>query len=259
MADPRTTAAKLTAKLRDTFRDELRTVVLFGSVPRGEAIPGVSDLNTLVLLESAGTTMLARAAPVVREWIRQGNTPPHIYSAEEWAGMRDTFAMEIADMQDARDVLWGKDPIPSDPVQFADLRIHAERETRETLLQLRLRLMLAADSATDIGALLLAGLPSFTAYMRAAIRLGGEEPGLDTPPVIERFARLIDSDPKPMLTCWSTRRTLRNLEVPLTDPLVEQYLRFARDLLQYLEDVRVAGPERRGATVPLGRAATTSR
>ncbi|MGH7653651.1 MAG: hypothetical protein ACREN6_03215 [Gemmatimonadaceae bacterium] len=256
MADPRTTAAKLTARLRDTFRDELRTVVLFGSVPRGEAIPGVSDLNTLVLLDSAGTTMIARAAPVVRDWIRQGNTPPHIYSADEWLGMRDTFAMEIADMQDARDVLWGTDPVPIDPVQFADLRIHAERETRETLLQLRLRLMLA-DSASDIGGLLLAGLPSFAAYMRAAIRLGGQEPGLDTPPVIERFGKLIGSDPAPMLTCWTTRRTLRNLQVPLTDPLVDQYLGFARDLLQYLEDVRVAVPERRGATVPLRISAPT--
>jgi len=249
MTDPRTTAAKLTARLRDTFRDELRAVVLFGSVPRGEAIAGVSDLNTLVLLDSVATAILARAAPVVRDWIRGGNTPPHIYSVEEWAGMRDTFAIEMADMQDARDVLWGKDPVTLDAVQFSDLRLHAERETRETLLQLRLRLMLAADSATDVGALLLSGLPSFTAYMRAALRLSGEEPGLDTRPVIERAAKLIDSDPAPMLTCWSTRRTLRNPTVPLTDGLVEQYLGFVNDLLRYLEVVRVAVPERRGATV----------
>jgi predicted nucleotidyltransferase len=248
MADPRTTAAKLTAKLRDTFRDDLRTVLLFGSVPRGEATPGVSDLNTLVLLDSVSTAMLARVAPIVQDWIRQGNTPPHIYSVDEWSGMRDTFAMEIADMQDARDVLWGTDPVSLNAVQFSDLRLHAERETRQTLLQLRLRLTLAIDNPIDVGALLLAGLPSFSAYMRAALRLGGQEPGLDTRPVIERAAALIGSDPKPMMTCWNTRRSLRNLEVALTDPLVEQYLGFVKDLMRYLDEVRASVPERRGAT-----------
>src|SRR5437868_13197903 len=98
MADARTTAAKLTAQFRTTFADELRSVVVFGSLPRGEAIPGISDLNILVLLDSLAPAKLARAAPLLQQWIRQGNTPPHLYSMEEWEGMQDTFAIEISDM-----------------------------------------------------------------------------------------------------------------------------------------------------------------
>jgi hypothetical protein len=237
MADPRTTAAKLTAQLHMTFGDELRSVVVFGSVPRGEAIPGVSDLNLLVLLDSMSPPILVRAAPLLLQWIRQGNTPPYMYSWEEWQGMQDTFAIEIADMNDAREVMWGTDPVTTDAVTYEGLRIQAERETRDTLLHLRLRLMVNAQSPSEIGSLLLSGFPSFTAYMRAALRLRGESPGIKTRAVIERMAQVLEVDPAPMLTCHDARRSHQLLEIPLTDPLVERYMAFVRSLLQHLNDL----------------------
>ncbi len=235
MSDPKTTAAKLTANLRSTFGDELRSVVVFGSVSRGESIPGVSDLNVLALLDSMTVPTLARAAPLLHDWIRQGNTPPHLYSWDEWQGMRDTFTIEIADMADVRDVLWGSDPVASETVRYADLRRQVEHEIRHTLLQLRLRLMVNASDPEEVGGLLLAGLPSFTAYMRSLLRLEGEAPGLVTRPVIERAAVIIGADPAPMLRCWDSRRTRRNIAVPLTDPLVEQYFAFVRSLLDHVD------------------------
>ena len=237
MADPRTTAAKLTAQLHMTFGDELRSVVVFGSVPRGEAIPGVSDLNMLVLLDSMAPPILVRAAPLLLQWIRQGNTPPYMYSWEEWQGMQDTFAIEIADMSDAREVMWGTDPVSTEAVTYEGLRIQAERETRDTLLHLRLRLMVNAQSPSEIGSLLLSGFPSFTAYMRAALRLRGEAPGIATRAVIERMAQVLEIDPAPMITCHDARRSRQMLEVPLTDPLVERYMAFVRSLLQHLDEL----------------------
>jgi len=235
MADARTTAAKLTAHFRTAFAEELRSVVVFGSLPRGEAIPGVSDLNLLVLLESMSAQTLVRAAPVLQQWIRLGHTPPYLYSWEEWGGMQDSFAIEISDMNDAREVLWGADPVVVDAVTYAGLRQQTEREIRDTLLHLRLRLMVATSGPADIGSLLLSGFPSFNAYMRATLRLAGQSPGLETRPVIERAAALIGADPSPMLTVFEARRTTHRLETGLTDGLVEQYLGFARTLLQHVD------------------------
>jgi hypothetical protein len=220
-----------------TFGDELRSVVVFGSVPRGEAIPGVSDLNLLVLLDSMSPPILVRAAPLLLQWIRQGNTPPYMYSWEEWQGMQDTFAIEIADMSDAREVMWGTDPVTTDAVTYEGLRMQAERETRDTLLHLRLRLMVNAQSPSEIGSLLLSGFPSFTAYMRAALRLRGESPGIQTRAVIERMAQVLEVDPAPMLACYDARRSHQLLDVALTDPLVERYMAFVRSLLQHLNDL----------------------
>lgn len=235
MADPKTTAAKLTSRFQSKFGDELRSVIVFGSVSRGESIPGVSDLNMLVLLESMALPTLERAAPLLHEWISQGNTPPHMHSAAEWHGMPDTFAIEIADMIDARDVLWGDDPIMHDAVSMADLRRQVEREVRDMLLQLRLRLMVNARHPREIGALLLSGFPSFTAYMRSILRLGGDAPGLATRSVIERTAERIGADPITMLRCWDARRLRRQLSLPLKDPMVEDYFEFGDRMLAHVD------------------------
>jgi hypothetical protein len=244
MADPRTIAAKLTAQFRSTFADELRSVVVFGSLPRGESIPGVSDLNILILLESMTTRSIERAAPLLQAWIRSGNTPPYVYSWNEWSGMQDTFAIEIADMNDARDVLWGIDPVNIEALNYGNLRMQTEREIRDTLLQLRLRLMVAASGPLDVGALLMSGMPSFSAYMRAALRLSDAVPDLSTRAVIESAATLIDADPSAMVKCLDARRTTHRLEVTLTDPLVDGYLTFVNALLQYVDRLpNLRGPD----------------
>lgn len=149
--------------------------------------------------------------------------------------MQDTFAIEIADMNDAREVLSGVDPVSVDSVTYADLRRQTEREIRDTLLQLRLRLMVAAPGPADVGALLLSGIPSFAAYMRSALRLVGEVPGLATRPVIERTAQLIDVDASAMLSCFDVRRKTHYLEASLTDPMVERYMAFVRGLLRFVD------------------------
>jgi predicted nucleotidyltransferase len=235
MVDPRKTAARLAQDLRSTFGEDLRGVVLYGSVARGEVVPGVSDVNILVLMEDVGPSHLAAAAPLIQDWIRRGNTPPHVYSMDEWRGMSDTFAIEISDMQEAREVLMGEDPVADDSVDPADLRTHAEQEMRQTLFKMRIRTLISANDPAEVGSLLQAGLPSFTAYMRAALRLSGERPDRDTESVIERTALRIHADPKPMRTCWRARKSLQRLNVSIGDPLLAEYNQFNQALIRYLD------------------------
>jgi hypothetical protein len=150
-------------------------------------------------------------------------------------------------MNDAREVLWGEDPVVVDGVTYANLRRQTEREIRDTLLHLRLRLMVATSGPTDVGALLLSGFPSFTAYMRATLRLVGEQPGLDTQPVVERTAALIGADAAPMLACFDVRRTTHHLAVPFTDPMVDRYMAFVSALLQYVDQLPGEHPRPNGA------------
>ena len=235
MADPKTTAAKLAQELRTTFGEDLRSVVLYGSVARGEAVPGISDVNVLVLLEDVGPSQLAASANLVQDWIRKGNTPPRVHSMDEWTGMRDTFAIEMSDMQDAREVLEGEDPVSEDSVDLADLRTHAESEMRHTLFNMRTRQLICANEPSELGLLLLAGMPSFAAYMRAALRLSGERPGLDTERVIESLAARLQLDAAPMRTCWRARKTLKGLSIAIKDPLLAQYNQFNHALVRHLD------------------------
>lgn len=235
MTDPRTVASDLTLQLEGAFGERLRNVVLFGSVARGEAIPGVSDVNLLVLLDQVTQEDVAHAAPLAERWVKRGNTPPVIFSLDEWEGMTDTFAIEIWDMLEAREVVHGPDPLVDVDLDPGDLRLHAEREIRDILLQFRLRMLLAAGDPIELGNLMLSGIPSFSAYMRAALRLSGETAPADTESATARSAELIGADAEPMLQCLNARRSSRAPQVSLDSPLLEGYLAFARSLASYLD------------------------
>ena len=238
MLDPRTVAENLLAEFSSIFGDELRSVVLYGSVARGDSIPGVSDVNILVLLEQLTPADLARAAPLACEWVRAGNTPPLTLSWNEWAGMRDTFAIEVADMLDAREVVHGVDPLRDDAVvDSADLRLHTERELRRTMLELRARMLLSVNEPQELGRLLLSGVPSFAAYLRVVLRLHGIRPPSDTESVIERASALVGADGAAMLRCQEARRRLEVPAVGILDPLVREYTDFAHRLQSYIDEI----------------------
>lgn len=234
MADPKSTARKLTAELEKAAAEALRSVVLYGSVARNEAV-AASDVNLLVLLDRANPVELGHLAPLVRRWAQAGNTAPLLLSWDEWRNGTDAFAIEAADMRDAHEVLAGADPIADLEVHGTALRLQAERELRGKLIQLRTGMMLAAHRPSEIGRLLLTALPSFTTYLRAALRLGEGTVPPTTPEVIQRGCGLVGAAPEALQRCWDARQGGTALKCPLDDPLVAQYYDIAEKTVAYVD------------------------
>lgn len=234
-ANPREAAQRLTEELRERAGPNLRSVVLHGSVARDEAVPGVSDVNVLVLLESAGPDELRAIAPLARRWLESAGAPPLIVPESEWARAADVFAIEVADMKDVHELLFGVDPVATLDVRRNELRLQTERELRGKLLQLREGTLLAAESPTELGWLLTAALPSFTAYMRATLRLADRDVPADTPSVIIATAETIGADPAPFAVVWEARRAGRKFEASIGDAVVADYYGLAERMADHVD------------------------
>jgi predicted nucleotidyltransferase len=230
-------AEGFTEELRKAFGDRLRSVVLHGSVARGEAVKGVSDVNLLVLLDDVDAGALRTAGPLARRWAHAGNTAPLLLSWNEWLRSADAFAIEVADMQDARNVLHGDDPVARLDVDRHELRLQAERELRGKLVQLRSGLLLTAERPAEVGRLLLAALPSFTTYARALLRLHGEAVPTTTPAVLDRAGALVDADVTPLQTAWQARTSGGAHEWPVDSPLVHGYYTFAEHTADHVDQL----------------------
>jgi hypothetical protein len=215
-------AGTIARGLEADFGDALKSVLLFGSVARGEAIDGVSNVNLLVLLDDVDTRMLARAAPHAKGW-RKAGAVPLLLEAGEWQRAADVFAIEIADMHDAHEVLYGEDPIAPHAIDRAALRVQAERELRAKLMQLRSGLVAAAGERDQIGALLVAALPSLATYLRTALRLAGGAVPARMDQVLSAGARLVGAEPAGLLAAHSARVERKPLRVALEDAVVETY------------------------------------
>lgn len=237
MADPVRTAERFTADLSKTLGDELRSVLLYGSVPRGEAIAGVSDINILVLLDEVRLARLVPLAPLARRWTELGNTAPLILGWDEWGRSADVFAVEIADMLDHHRVLLGDDPLAGVRVQPRALRLQTERELRGKLVQLHEGLLLSATEPEAVGALLLRALPSFTAYFRATLRLAGRPVPPASDDVIAGVAALVGGDGSGMGELWRARTGGRTPRLEATDGVVEGYHALVRRVTEYVDSL----------------------
>ncbi len=242
MADPKETAERYAAELASVLGPRLRSVVLYGSVARGEAVPGVSDINLLVLLDLVDPVALRIASPLARRWAEAGNSAPLVASWHEWEESADAFAIEVADMRDAHLVLRGGDPIAHLPEDLLSLRLQAERELRGKLVQLRTGLLLSADRHQEIGHLLLRALPSFTTYFRAILRLDGKKPPASTEEVIRQAGKLAGFEPEPLLRAWEARRAARPLKLAVDDPLTTGYYAAVVRATEYVDSLSEARP-----------------
>lgn len=215
-------AEEFVSELRGTLAGRLQAASLFGSAARGEWIEGVSDINVLVLVDDIDAPLLARTAPIAQSAAAHGITPL-VMEVEEWRRAADVFTIELADMKDASVPLFGTDPAAVLPVQPAILRLQAEREMRAKLLHLHGAMLMTADDAERLGAILVHALPSFAAYLRALLRLAGEAVPRDTRTVIEAACRHAGADPVPFLRVLDARLAGGSFQLRLDDPLADAF------------------------------------
>jgi predicted nucleotidyltransferase len=101
LVNAREIAQKLVNEWSTMFGSRLRSALLFGSVARGEAVEGVSDVNVLLLIDQIDAATLKKASATTRTWIKSSREAPLLFEADQWVRAADVFAIELADMRDA--------------------------------------------------------------------------------------------------------------------------------------------------------------
>lgn len=214
----------LVTELKEMFGERLESVVLYGSVPRHESVLGVSDINVLVILDEVRLDDLRRISPIARNCIELGRSEPRLFGAEEFRRSADAFAIEMADLLDQRQVLFGRDPVAGIEVPGAALRHQLEHEIRARHIQLRAGLMIAAPLPAAVGGLLEDALPAYVCYLRAVLRLAGRNVPVSSEDVIRAASNVIGARPDAFLDAWGSRKSGSTLVTAIDDPLVEGYL-----------------------------------
>jgi hypothetical protein len=236
--DPRGAAVEIARRLQHAFCGGLRTVLLYGSAARGEYIAGVSDLNLLVLLDAIEPARLAAAAPTCRDVLERHGAAPLLMSGDDWARAADAFAIEVADMHDAHVVLHGEDPVGQLSVDARALRLQAERELRGRLIRLHTAMLVVGDDPQRLGDLLVAALPAFATYLRAALRLADRRVPGELAGVLTEGAALVGADAGPLLRVQRARAAHDALVTGIDDAVVRGFDDAAQRTAMFIDTVQ---------------------
>jgi len=158
---------------KTAFGQELQSIILYGSAARGEYMPGVSDINFLVMLSSEGIASLRKAIELTGKWRSQNVAVPLVLSKIYIETSLDTFPIEFLSMQRHHKVIFGEDVFAGLNISKSNLRMQLEREVKGKLLHLRENFLAEAGDRDSLLKLLRHTLPAFNSMFEALLYLSG--------------------------------------------------------------------------------------
>lgn len=162
--------------LRATHRENLASVILYGSAAAGDFIPNRSDYNIMIALHRITPKDLRNAHACVREWHKLGHPIPVYFTVSELETAADVFPIEFHQMQENHRVLYGRDVLEGLEIHDDFLRHQIEFELRSKLILLRRQYIPASESVEGLKKLMAESMTSFAALFRATLLLFGIQP-----------------------------------------------------------------------------------
>ncbi len=125
------------ALARSAFGDRLVSITLYGSYLKETFMPGVSDVNVLLIVGENSEEALRALGARGHRLMRRNRITPLVLSRREFVTSADVFPMEYLDIVEAHQVLMGPDVTAELEIDRANLRHQIEHQLRGNLVSLR--------------------------------------------------------------------------------------------------------------------------
>jgi len=169
--DPLTICDEFAADYEKVFGDDLVSIILYGSVAKGEYRYKSSDINFLIVLSEAGIQDLGRCLDLIPKWHKYNVSTPQFLTKEYIVTSLDSFPIEFFDMKTYHRVIYGEDVLTDLNIKESDLRLQCEREVKGDFFHLREGYLNTAHDTKLMRQLISQSLVSFASVFSALLTL----------------------------------------------------------------------------------------
>jgi predicted nucleotidyltransferase len=159
---------------RNLFGDELISVVMYGSAVTHEYRPGISDINTVVVLKDHSIERIQKCLRVAKKWAGRKVAVPFFMTKPFISFSLDSYPVEFLDIQSNYRVLFGEDVFAQLDIQRDDLRLQCERELRGISIHLRKEFVQCYGNPGTLSHLLHASMKKLLPVFKAVLRLNNK-------------------------------------------------------------------------------------
>lgn len=184
--------------IQESFRDNLYSVILYGSYVSGSYVSGLSDINMLLLLSAPASEQVEQFGKNSHRLMRKYRITPIILTIAEFEGSADVFPMEYMDIKERYRVIHGTDATQTLTFTLKNLRHQLEDRLRGNLASLRQLLTASRGRERQIGAYLKNSYGSLGTLFRSLLRIKKIQPvPVESEELLGRVGELfgIDTDP----------------------------------------------------------------
>jgi predicted nucleotidyltransferase len=157
--------------LKDCFKENLGSVILYGSYVSGSFVKGVSDVNVLIILEESDPGQLIDFGRAAGRFMKRRRITPLVLTKKEFINSADVFPMEYFDIKDNKRVVFGPDETEALSLTRKNLRHQVEDRLRGELASLRQLVIASRGKKRVLRRYLKLWAGSVNAVFRAVLRL----------------------------------------------------------------------------------------
>ena len=151
------------------YREELISVILYGSAASGEFSTAHSNVNLVVVLRDASLESLSRIAPLLNKG--KFHLLNIVFFTETYIrNSTDVFPVEFLDIKENHRILYGKDVVSSLEIDTKNLRFQCEQELKSKIINIKKAYLFNAGNP-DLDKLLFKFFTSSLHILRNVLRL----------------------------------------------------------------------------------------
>lgn len=219
--------------LKDIYKEELISVVLYGSGASGEFTQRYSNLNVLIVLADNSLQSLKKSSALVNKF-KFRMVRPLFFTEKYIQNSTDVFPIEFLDIEENYRILFGKDLIKDIHVATHNLRFQCEQELKLKLLNIKQLYLRMLKDGNALRNLLFKSFTSLLHILRMSLRLKGKQTGYTKEEIIKDVASLFKID----VSAWQKILAGKNGEIKLSHKEIEDLLFvFVRDLENIIDTI----------------------
>lgn len=167
-------------EIKTVFKDNLISLLLYGSYVRGGYIYKKSDINLLIVREKRNNEELINLNNVFKKYNKKLNLAlPLVLTLCEIKTSTDVYPMEYIDIKDFHTVLFGEDVFKDIEIELKNLRLELENQVKSKLIHLRESLVNFYNRKNVLKLILLNTLSSIIVILKNILRLNNKETAND--------------------------------------------------------------------------------
>lgn len=230
---------EFTQDYKAIFRDDLKSIILYGSGARGEYIPKKSDLNFLIVLTEAAIDRLREALPLIRKWRKRRVNIPLFLTEEYIASSLDSFPVEFLNFRDSHALVFGRDVLEELSFDKKNIRLQCERELKGKLLLLREAYLDSEGKPRELGQVSSASLTAFLSLFRALLFLKDREIPRHNDDLISTTAKEMGFDENPFKEVLRIKEGKAKVRRDEMEGIIERYLQAIRDVWKRVDQLEI--------------------
>jgi hypothetical protein len=194
--------------LLEVHSSNIHSFHIVGSAVIADYDERISDINSIVVLNSMDLQFIAFLAPLGKKYGKNNIAAPLVMTPEYIHQSLDSFPVEFLDFKLIHKTVFGPDILKDLNIVARDLRLQCEREIKTKLIQVRQGYISSLGKKEQLASTLVKSITGSMALFRAIITLLGKVPPIKRVEVIHVLGECsgIDTDILEKLLALKARR-----------------------------------------------------